>query len=45
LERTAEWLKGVIKEVPVEFIAAAEPFRRPDKTVEMNSRSPLDRRD
>ena len=29
----AEWLKGFIKEVPVEFIAAAEPFWRPDKPV------------
>jgi putative NIF3 family GTP cyclohydrolase 1 type 2 len=27
----AEWLKGFIKEVPIEFIAAAEPFWRPDK--------------
>jgi len=26
----AEWLKGFITEVPVEFIAAAEPFWRPD---------------
>src|SRR5499433_3236633 len=29
----AEWLKGFIKEVPVEFIAAAEPFWRPDNPV------------
>jgi putative NIF3 family GTP cyclohydrolase 1 type 2 len=29
----AEWLKGFIKEVPIEFIAAAEPFWRPDKPV------------
>jgi putative NIF3 family GTP cyclohydrolase 1 type 2 len=29
----AEWLKGFIQEVPVEFIAAAEPFWRPDKPV------------
>ena len=27
----AEWLKGFIKEVPIEFIAASEPFWRPDK--------------
>ncbi len=27
----AEWLKGFIKEVPVEFIPASEPFWRPDK--------------
>jgi putative NIF3 family GTP cyclohydrolase 1 type 2 len=27
----AEWLKGFIKEVPVEFVAAAEPFWHPDK--------------
>lgn len=26
----ADWLKGFIKEVPIEFIAAAEPFWRPD---------------
>jgi putative NIF3 family GTP cyclohydrolase 1 type 2 len=25
----AEWLKPLVPEVPVEFIAAAEPFRRP----------------
>jgi putative NIF3 family GTP cyclohydrolase 1 type 2 len=29
----AEWLKGFIKEVPIEFIAAAEPFWRPDNPV------------
>ncbi|HZS03613.1 MAG TPA: Nif3-like dinuclear metal center hexameric protein [Blastocatellia bacterium] len=29
----AEWMKGFIKEVPIEFIAAAEPFWRPDKPV------------
>jgi putative NIF3 family GTP cyclohydrolase 1 type 2 len=29
----AEWLRGFIKEVPVEFIAAAEPFWHPDKPV------------
>lgn len=29
----AEWLKGFITEVPIEFIAAAEPFWRPDKPV------------
>jgi putative NIF3 family GTP cyclohydrolase 1 type 2 len=29
----AEWLKGFISEVPIEFIAAAEPFWRPDKPV------------
>jgi putative NIF3 family GTP cyclohydrolase 1 type 2 len=27
----AEWLKEFIKEVPIEFIAAEEPFWRPDK--------------
>jgi putative NIF3 family GTP cyclohydrolase 1 type 2 len=26
----AEWLKEFVKEVPIEFIAAAEPFWRPD---------------
>jgi len=25
----AEWLKGFVTEVPIEFIAAAEPFWRP----------------
>ncbi len=30
----AEWLKGFVKEVPIEFIAAAEPFWRPDKPVQ-----------
>lgn len=29
----AEWLKGFVREVPVEFIAAAEPFWSPDKPV------------
>jgi len=29
----AEWLNGFIKEVPIEFIAAAEPFWRPDSPV------------
>jgi putative NIF3 family GTP cyclohydrolase 1 type 2 len=29
----AEWLKDFVKEVPIEFIAAAEPFWRPDKPV------------
>ncbi|MDX2043497.1 MAG: Nif3-like dinuclear metal center hexameric protein [Acidobacteriota bacterium] len=29
----AEWLKGFVPEVPIEFIAAAEPFWRPDKPV------------
>ncbi len=29
----AEWLKGFINEVPIEFIATAEPFWRPDKPV------------
>jgi putative NIF3 family GTP cyclohydrolase 1 type 2 len=29
----AEWLKGFIKELPIEFIAAAEPFWRPDNPV------------
>jgi putative NIF3 family GTP cyclohydrolase 1 type 2 len=27
----AEWLRGFIKEVPIEFITASEPFWRPDK--------------
>lgn len=25
----AEWLRPVVPEVPVEFVAAREPFRRP----------------
>ena len=29
----AEWLKDFVKEVPIEFIAAAEPFWRPDNPV------------
>ena len=29
----AEWLKGFVKEVPIEFIAAAEPFWRPNNPV------------
>lgn len=29
----AEWLKEFVKEVPIEFIPAAEPFWRPDKPV------------
>lgn len=29
----AEWLKGFINEVPIEFIAAAEPFWRPDRPI------------
>jgi len=29
----ADWLKGFVPEVPIEFIAAAEPFWRPDKPV------------
>jgi putative NIF3 family GTP cyclohydrolase 1 type 2 len=29
----AEWLKGFISEAPIEFIAAAEPFWRPDEPV------------
>jgi putative NIF3 family GTP cyclohydrolase 1 type 2 len=29
----AEWLKDFVNEVPIEFIAAAEPFWRPDKPV------------
>lgn len=29
----AEWLRGFIGEVPIEFIAAAEPFWRPDSPV------------
>lgn len=34
----AEWLKGFINEVPIEFIAASEPFWRPDKPVSNGSR-------
>lgn len=30
----AEWLKGFINEVPIEFSAATEPFWRPDKPIE-----------
>jgi len=30
LHSRAEWLKALIKAVPIEFIAAAEPFWRPD---------------
>ncbi|HEX8998352.1 MAG TPA: hypothetical protein VGB07_00545 [Blastocatellia bacterium] len=29
----AEWLKSFVTEVPIEFVAAAEPFWCPDKTV------------
>ncbi|HZF38410.1 MAG TPA: Nif3-like dinuclear metal center hexameric protein [Blastocatellia bacterium] len=29
MKHCAEWLKGFIKEVPIEFIAATEPFWRP----------------
>lgn len=29
----AEWLKGFIKEVPIEFIEAREPFWHPDKPI------------
>ncbi len=29
----AEWLKGFINEVPIEFIATVEPFWRPDKPI------------
>jgi putative NIF3 family GTP cyclohydrolase 1 type 2 len=29
----AEWLRGFVPEVPVEFLAAAEPFWRPEKPV------------
>jgi hypothetical protein len=29
----AEWMKPLAPEVPVEFIAAAEPFRRPGDPV------------
>ena len=29
----AEWLKGFVKEVPIEFIAAPEPYWRPDQPV------------
>ena len=31
LKYCAEWLRGFIKEVPIEFVAASEPFWRPDK--------------
>jgi putative NIF3 family GTP cyclohydrolase 1 type 2 len=29
----AEWLRGFVKEVPIEFVAAAEPFWAPDHPV------------
>ena len=29
----AEWLGGVIPEVPIEFVAAAEPFWAPDHPI------------
>ncbi|HMV48385.1 MAG TPA: Nif3-like dinuclear metal center hexameric protein [Blastocatellia bacterium] len=29
----ADWLKGFVTEVPIEFIAASEPFWRPDKPI------------
>lgn len=29
----AEWLKDFIKEVPIEFVPASEPFWRPDRPV------------
>ena len=29
----ADWLKGFIPEVPIEFIAAPEPFWRPDSPI------------
>jgi hypothetical protein len=29
----AEWLRGFIKEVPIEFIPAVEPFWSPEKPV------------
>ncbi|HEX4947974.1 MAG TPA: Nif3-like dinuclear metal center hexameric protein [Blastocatellia bacterium] len=29
----ADWLKGFVREVPIEFIPAAEPFWRPDNPV------------
>jgi putative NIF3 family GTP cyclohydrolase 1 type 2 len=34
MKRCAEWLKGFIKEVQVEFIAAVEPFWRPDSPIQ-----------
>lgn len=33
MKHCAEWLKGFVKEVPVEFIAAAEPFWHPDEPI------------
>jgi len=33
----AEWLRQLVPEVPVEFIAAAEPFWRPDNPVPLKS--------
>jgi putative NIF3 family GTP cyclohydrolase 1 type 2 len=33
MKRCAEWLKGFIKEVPIEFVAASEPFWRPDAPI------------
>lgn len=35
----AEWLKGFIKEVPIEFIAAAEPFWLPEKPPRSGSKA------
>jgi hypothetical protein len=29
----AEWLKGFVSEAPIEFIAAPEPFWRPDAPI------------
>ncbi len=31
----ADWLKEFVKEIPVEFIAAAEPFWRPDQPIKL----------
>lgn len=33
MKHCAEWLKGFVKEVPIEFIAAVEPFWLPDSPV------------
>ncbi len=33
MQYCAEWLKGFIPEVPVEFVQSAEPFWRPDRPV------------
>jgi putative NIF3 family GTP cyclohydrolase 1 type 2 len=34
MKRCAEWLKEFIKEIPIEFVAASEPFWRPDSPIQ-----------